>query len=68
MSEESRAIEFRNAERRRNAARVAAERALRGNPSAGRELRERWEPIINRGIPIPDVEDISTDEEDCEDW
>ena len=62
MSDEAaRALEFRNQERRRNAVRVAEERALRGNPSAARELRENWEPIINRALPIPDIEDISTE-------
>lgn len=61
--EESRAVLFRQQERERNANRVRMERALHGNPATARELREAWEPIINRGVPIPDVEDISTDED-----
>jgi hypothetical protein len=64
MDEESRAIEYRQQTRRRNAARTAAERALHGNASAERELREQWEPIINRATPIPDIFDLSTDYED----
>lgn len=62
--EASRAFLFRQQERQRNAARVREERAMRGNPDAARELRENWEPIINRAMPIPDIRDISTDEDE----
>lgn len=60
----SRAQEYRNAIRRRNAHRLGIERQLAGNPAYAQQVRESWEPIVNRHVEIPDIPEYGLDDEE----